>query len=65
MLDILINDNVSNKKDFLNKKKSKMAEMDKTPIIFEKKMRLLISKLNNKLSIFINDNKDETNIIES
>tara|TARA_Y100000741_G_scaffold349907_1_gene319499 strand:- start:1941 stop:2588 length:648 start_codon:yes stop_codon:yes gene_type:complete len=65
MLDILINDNVSNKKDFLNKKKNKMAEMDKTPIIFEKEMRLLISKLNNKLNIFINDNKDETNIIET
>lgn len=65
MLDILINDNVSNKKDFLNKKKNKMTEMDKTPIIFQKEMRLLISKLNNKLNIFINDNKEETNVIDS
>tara|TARA_B000000565_G_C23771951_1_gene372578 strand:- start:639 stop:1286 length:648 start_codon:yes stop_codon:yes gene_type:complete len=65
MLDILINDNVSTKKDFLNKKKQKMEEMNKTSIIFEKEMRLLISKLNNKLNIFINDNKDETNIVET
>lgn len=65
MLDILLNDNVSGKKDFLNKKKSKMEKMNKTPIIFQQEMRLLISKLNNKLNVFVNDTIDETNIIEN
>ena len=65
MLDILLNDNVSTKKDFLNKKKSKMEKMNKTPIIFQQEMRLLISKLNNKLNVFVNDTTNETNIIEN
>ena len=41
-----------------------MEKMNKTPIIFQQEMRLLISKLNNKLNVFVNDTTNETNNIE-
>ncbi len=63
MLDVFLNESVESEKDFIKKKENKMNKLNKNSMTLKKGIKLIIVNLNNKLKRFVNDTKNETNVV--